>query len=88
MQEQNLQDPAQIKVIVINIAATLNINLTDEQAQQIADAIANSQKAQSSLTDFKNQLESVTQQASDSQGIINQIMNYLQGLIDYVMSFI
>jgi uncharacterized protein YpuA (DUF1002 family) len=88
VQEQNLQDPAQIKVIVINIAATLNINLTDEQAQQIADAIANSQKAQSSLTDFKNQLESVTQQASDSQGIINQIINYFQGLMDYIMSFI
>ncbi len=88
VQEQNLQDPAQIKVIVINIAATLNINLTDEQAHQIADAIANSQKAQSSLTDFKNQLESATQQASDSQGIINQIINYFQGLIDYIMSFI
>jgi uncharacterized protein YpuA (DUF1002 family) len=42
---------------VINIAATLNIDLTDDQAQQIADAVANSQKAQDSLTDFKNQLE-------------------------------
>lgn len=73
---------------MINIAATLNINLTNEQAQQIANAVANSQKAQDSLTDFKNRLESVTQQASESQGIINQIMNYLQGFIDYIMSFI
>ncbi|HHT19223.1 MAG: DUF1002 domain-containing protein [Euryarchaeota archaeon] len=87
-QKQNLDDPAQIKEIVINIAATLNINLTNEQAQQIANAVANSQKAQDSLTDFKNRLESVTQQASESQGIINQIMNYLQGFIDYIMSFI
>ncbi len=88
VEKQNLQDPAQIKLIVINIAASLNINLTDNQAQQIAEAIANSQKAQKSLTDFKNQLESATQQASESQGIINQIMNYLQGFIDFIMSFI
>lgn len=87
-QKQNLQDPTQIKAIVINIAATLNINLTDEQAQQIADAISNSQKAQDSLTDFKNQLQSVTQQASQSQGIIQQIINYLQGFVDYLMSFV
>jgi len=87
-QKQNIEDPAQIKAIVINIAATLNINLTDKQAQQIANAVANSQKAQNSLTDFKNQLENATQQASESQGIINQIMTYLQDFIDYIMSLI
>lgn len=87
-QKQNIEDPAQIKAIVINIAATLNINLTDEQAQQIANAVANSQKAQNNLTDFKNQLENATQQASESQGIINQIMTYLQDFIDYIMSLI
>ena len=70
VQKQNLQDPTQIKAIVINIAATLNINLTDQQAQQIANSLANSQKAQGSLTDFKNQLQAATQQASQSQGII------------------
>lgn len=87
-QKQNIEDPAQIKAIVINIAATLNINLTDKQAQQIANAVANSQKAQNNLTDFKNQLENATQQASESQGIINQIMTYLQDFIDYIMSLI
>ncbi|OPX60682.1 MAG: hypothetical protein A4E25_00309 [Methanobacterium sp. PtaB.Bin024] len=87
-ENQNLQDPTQIKAIVINIAATLNIDLTDDQAQQIADAVANSQKAQDSLTDFKNQLEIATQQASQSQGTIQQIINYLQSFVDYVMSFI
>ncbi|HHY00864.1 MAG TPA: DUF1002 domain-containing protein [Methanothermobacter sp.] len=87
-QKQNIEDPAQIKSIVINIAATLNINLTDEQAQQIANAVANSQKAQNSLVDFKNQLENATRQASESQGIINQIITYLQGFIDYIMSLI
>ncbi|BDZ67593.1 hypothetical protein GCM10025860_10410 [Methanobacterium ferruginis] len=83
---QNLQDPAQIKVIVINIANNMNINLSDEQAQQIADALANSQKAQSSLSDFKNQLQIATQQASQSQGILEQIWNYVQSFIDYLSS--
>jgi uncharacterized protein YpuA (DUF1002 family) len=88
VQSQNLQDPAQIKVIVINIASTMNINLSDQQAQQIADSISNSQKAQSSLTDFKNKLQNVTTQATQSDGIIDQIMMYLQDIFNYLSSLI
>lgn len=88
VQKQNLQDPTQIKAIVINIAGTLNINLTDQQAQDIANSLANSQKAQSSLSDFKNQLQAATQQASQSQGIIEQIMNYFQSFVDYLSGLI
>jgi uncharacterized protein YpuA (DUF1002 family) len=88
VQSQNLQDPAQIKVIVVNIASTMNINLTTQQAQQIADTISNSQKAQASLSNFKNKLQNVTNQATQSSGIINQIMNYLQNIFNYLSSFI
>ncbi len=84
VQSQNLQDPAQIKVIVINVAASMNINLTDQQAQQIADSLANTQQAQASLTDFKNQLQNVTGQATQSGGIIDQIINYLKGIFNYL----
>lgn len=85
---QNLQDSTQIKVIVINIANSMNINLSDDQAQQIADALANSQKAQASLSDFKNQLQLATQQASQSQGILEQIWNYVQSFIDYLTGLV
>ena len=88
VQNQNLQDPAQIKVIVVNIATTMNINLTSQQAQQIADTISNSQKAQASLSDFKNKLQNVTNQATQSGGIIDQIMNYLQSIFNYLISYI
>ena len=88
VQNQNLQDPAQIKVIVVNIASTMNINLTSQQAQQIADTISNSQKAQASLSDFKNKLQNVTNQATQSGGIIDQIMNYLQSIFNYLSSYI
>ncbi|MDI6723747.1 MAG: DUF1002 domain-containing protein [Methanobacterium sp.] len=87
VQKQNLQDPAQIKVIVINIAANLNINLSDAQAQQIADAIANSQKVQGDLAGFKQQLNDITGQVSQS-GILDQIMNYLQSIFDYIEGLI
>ncbi len=66
----------------------MNINLTDQQAQQIADTISNSQKAQSSLTDFKNQLQNVTNQATKSGGIIDQIMNYLQSIYNYLTNLV
>ena len=88
VQSQNLQDPAQIKVIVVNIASTMNINLTTQQAQQIADTISNSQKAQASLSNFKNKLQNVTNQATQPSGIINQIMNYLQNIFNHLSSFI
>lgn len=88
VENQNLQDPAQIKVIIINIAGDMNINLTDAQAQQIADSISNTQKAQGNLTEFKQKLQDVTQQASGSQGILNQIMEYLQWAFDYLNSLI
>jgi|GEM_PF-245692 len=87
-QKQNTQNATQIKIIVVNIANSMNINLTDSQAQQIADAVAGSLQAQSSLTDFKNQLQSVTDQASQASGILSQIWNYLQGLYDYLAGVI
>jgi len=87
-QNQNLQDPIQIKVIIMNIAANTNINLTDQQAQQIADAIANSQKAQGNLTDFKLQLQNTIEQSAQAEGILNQIMDYLRWIFDYIKSLV
>jgi uncharacterized protein YpuA (DUF1002 family) len=88
IQSQNLQDPAKIKVIVVNIANNMNINLTDQQAQQIANTISDSQKAQSSLTDFKNQLQNATNQATKSGGIIDQIINYLHSIYNYLTNLV
>lgn len=88
VKKQNLQNPNQIKAIVINIANNMNINLSDAQAQQIANAIANSQKVQGELTAFKQQLQSATNQASQSQGILNQIIGYFQAVFDYIKSLI
>ncbi|MDI6645306.1 MAG: DUF1002 domain-containing protein [Methanobacteriaceae archaeon] len=88
VESENLQDPSQIKVIIINIATDMNINLTDTQSQQIADSISNTQKAQGNLTEFKQKLQDVTQQVSGSQGILDQIMEYLRWAFDYINSLI
>jgi uncharacterized protein YpuA (DUF1002 family) len=88
VQKQNLQDPAQIKIIVINMANTMNINLSDQQAQQIADAISNSQKAQGNLTEFKNQLQQATQEASEAQEILAQIIAFLENLLNYLQGLL
>jgi uncharacterized protein YpuA (DUF1002 family) len=88
VQNQNIKDPTQIKVIVVNVANNMNINLTDQQAQQIANSLANSQQAQSSLTDFKNKLQNVTNQTTQSGGIIDQIINYLHSIFNYLNSLI
>jgi uncharacterized protein YpuA (DUF1002 family) len=88
IQAQNITDTNQILVIVNNVAATMNINLTPDQAQQIAKSLADSQNAQASLTDFKKQLQNVSNQASQSGGILDQIMSFVQGIINYVSNLI
>jgi len=88
VQTQNLEDPTKIKVIVVNVANNMNINLTTQQSQQIANTISDSQKAQSSLTDFKNQLKNATNQATKAGGIIDQIMNYLHSIYNYLTNLV
>jgi len=80
VQNNNITNVTQIQTIVVNVANNMNINLTDQQAQQIATSLSNAQQAQGSLTEFKNSLNNATQQATQSSGIINQIWTYLQSL--------
>jgi uncharacterized protein YpuA (DUF1002 family) len=88
VQSKNLQDPSQIKIIVINVANSMNINLTDQQSQQIANSLSDAQKAQGDLSNFKTQLQNVSQQSSQSNSIIDQIINYINSIINYLMSLI
>ncbi|HEY0196013.1 MAG TPA: DUF1002 domain-containing protein, partial [Methanobacterium sp.] len=86
VQNQNLTNVSEIKVIVINVANNMNINLTDQQAEQIATSLSDAQQAQGSLDQFKSSLQNATQQASDSSGFINQVMTYLDSLLTYLQS--
>lgn len=88
VQNQNLTNVTQIQTIVINVANNMNINLTDQQAQEIATSLSNSQQAQGSLDDFKSSLENATQEASQSSGILNQIWTYLQSLFSDLQGMI
>ncbi|MBU4534870.1 MAG: DUF1002 domain-containing protein [Euryarchaeota archaeon] len=90
-QEQNLEDPSQIQSIVDNVAIELNINLSDNQTQEVADSVANSQKVQGSLTEFKEQLDNISQQVSTSeinQDIFSQISRFLQWASAYLQNLI
>jgi len=86
--KQNLQDPNQIKAIVINNANNMGISLNDSQSQQIANTISNSQKVQGELTGFKQKLQNATDQASQYQGILNLILGYFQSALNYMKSLI
>ncbi|MGV8144449.1 MAG: DUF1002 domain-containing protein [Methanothermobacter sp.] len=88
VQNQNLTNVTQIQTIVVNVANNMNINLTDQQAQEIATSLSNSQQAQGSLGDFKSSLENATQEASQSSGILNQIWTYLQSLFSDLQGMI
>lgn len=83
-EKQNLQNSTQIENIVNNTANNMSINLTDQQTQQVAESIANTQKAQGNLTDFKNKLKSAVNQASEPESIMDQIKSLLQEIFDYI----
>jgi len=70
--------------MVINVANQMNINITDQQADQIAGSLSNTQQAQGSLEQFKTSFQNATQQASESQGFLNQMWNYLDSFLSYV----
>ncbi|WBF07393.1 DUF1002 domain-containing protein [Methanothermobacter thermautotrophicus] len=83
-QSQNLQDPADIQRVVVDVSQQMNINLTETQVQQVADSVAASQRVQGSLTEFKQRLEGVSQQVGGS-GILDQIYAFLQSIYNYIM---
>ncbi|HPX78475.1 MAG TPA: DUF1002 domain-containing protein, partial [Methanobacterium sp.] len=84
VQNQNITNINDIKVIVINVANQMNINITDQQADQIAGSLSNTQQAQGSLEQFKTSFQNATQQATESQGFLNQMWNYLDSFLSYV----
>lgn len=84
VQNQNLTNITQIQQIVTNVANNMSINLTQEQAQQIATSLSDAQQAQGSLDQFKSSLQNATQQAGGSSGITDQIVTYLQNLLNYL----
>lgn len=86
-QSQNLQNPDEIKVIVVNVANQMNINLSNNQTQQIADSVANSQKVRSNLTNFQDKLQGISQQVSNP-GFVDQITSYLQEILNYVQGLV
>ncbi|GAB6055081.1 DUF1002 domain-containing protein [Methanobacterium alkalithermotolerans] len=90
-QKQDLEDPSQIKGIVENVSSELNINLSENQTQEVADSVANSQKVQGSLTEFKDQLNNISQQLSTpepNQDILSQISSFLQWAFEYLQNLI
>ncbi len=90
-QEENLQEAREIKIVVLKVANQLNINLTENQAEEVAQSVTNSQKVQDNLTEFKDQLDNVSGQVS-SQGLIQdilaQISDFLQWAANYLENLI
>ncbi|MCK9150450.1 DUF1002 domain-containing protein [Methanobacterium alcaliphilum] len=84
---ENLQDPEQIENIVNQTANNLNIDLNQNQTQQIANTVANSQQVQGNLTDFKEQLQDISSQVNQG-GIMDQINSLMQWLSGYIQGLI
>lgn len=86
-QAENLQETQEIKMIVVNVANQLNINLSEKQAEEVAQSVSNSQKVQDNLTEFKDQLDNVSEQVS-SQGLFQDILDQISGFLEWAADYL
>ncbi len=85
-----ITDPAQIKQIIINIAGDLNINLNTDQIdqlvalmQKISTLNLNIKDVSTQLQDIKTKLDQVIADNQEVKGLLQRILDFLQGIIEH-----
>lgn len=81
VEKENVTSVNDIKVIVINIANNMNININNEQAQDIAESVSKTQDVKDELKGFEDNLNNIASEVQSS-GIIDQIINFIKKLFN------
>ena len=81
VEEDNITSVNDIKVIVINIANNMNINIDSDEAQEIAESISKSQEVKDDLKGFEDDLNKIVDEVGDS-GILDKIINFFKELFN------
>ncbi|MDO5852383.1 MAG: DUF1002 domain-containing protein [Methanobacteriaceae archaeon] len=79
---QNITDKTEIQNIIIDNSKNININITQDQASEIADSILKTQSVQGQADDYQNKLSNITSQVQDS-GIIDQIISIVKQIFGF-----
>ncbi|MGI6684292.1 MAG: DUF1002 domain-containing protein [Bacillota bacterium] len=89
--ERDLSDPKEIRQVIINIAAELNINLTDEQIdklvslmQRINSLDLNLSEINRQLKDIRSRLDTLVAQGEGIKGILQRIIDFLTAILNSI----
>ena len=79
--KQNTTDPQTIITIVNNIASNNNINITNNDASNLADSISQSQSVQNQANQYQEQVTNYVN-SEGAQTLFAQIWNMIQSMIN------
>ncbi|NLC44805.1 MAG: DUF1002 domain-containing protein [Clostridiales bacterium] len=85
--KEKVTDPEQIKKIIIEIAADLNITITQEHIDKLADLMERISKLDLSVENISKQLESINKGLEKVKETINENKGFFQKIFDAIKGF-
>jgi len=82
-----ITDPKQIRDIIIEVAGDLNINITQEHIDQLADLMDRISKLDLSVEKISGQLENISKSLDKVRETINENKGLIQKILDAIKSF-
>ena len=85
--KEKITDPEQIKKIIIDIAADLNITITQEHIDKLAELMERISKLDLSVENISKQLENINKGLEKVKDTINQNKGFFQKILDAIKGF-
>jgi len=84
---EKVTDPEQIRKIIIEIAADLNINITQEHINKLADLMERISKLDLSVENVSKQLENISKGLEKVKNTIEKNKGFFQKILDAIKEF-
>lgn len=85
--EKNIKDPEEIKKIIIDIAAKLDITLNEDQLKKIGDLMEKITKLELSTESIKEQLKDIGKKLDDTIKNNEEVKGFLEKILDSIKNF-
>lgn len=82
--EKNISDPEEIRRIIIEVSADLNVKLSEEDIQRIIDLMQNLNRLNINISKLNQQLNKLQQGLEDIKSDTQQARGFIQKLIDFI----
>lgn len=86
--EKKITDPAEIRNIVIQVSAELNVTLSEEDITQIVNLMVNINNLNINITNLDQQLDRLQTGIQEVRTGTEQTKGFIQRIIDFIMSLL